>query len=143
METFREIEHHRTWRDRLISDILKTYFALSEPLRLRLARRHWEQTMQHPAKKQNPLVTIIIPTYYRGKLLAEQCLPPILAQTYKNIEVLVIGDGRIDNTRELVASIGDPRLCFIDEPEYTHYPKETKSRWFVGGVPARNKGLAS
>jgi glycosyltransferase involved in cell wall biosynthesis len=47
----------------------------------------------------NPLVTIIIPTFNRRRWIGE-CLNSVKAQTYKNIETLVIDDCSTDDTVE-------------------------------------------
>lgn len=39
-----------------------------------------------------PKVTIVVPTFNRGKELTEICLPSIFKQTYKDYEVIVIDD---------------------------------------------------
>lgn len=49
----------------------------------------------------NPLVSIIIPTYNRADLLTET-LDSVLAQTYQNWECLVIDDGSTENNVEIV-----------------------------------------
>ncbi|HEY3104444.1 MAG TPA: glycosyltransferase family 2 protein [Pyrinomonadaceae bacterium] len=47
----------------------------------------------------NPVVTVIIPTYNRRRWIGE-CLDSIKAQTYKNLETLVIDDCSTDETVE-------------------------------------------
>ncbi len=55
-----------------------------------------------------PLVSIIIPVYNGSNYLGE-ALDSALAQTYQNVEILVINDGSTDNgaTREIALRYGD------------------------------------
>lgn len=54
----------------------------------------------------NPLVSIIIPVY-NGSNYMQGAIDSALAQTYKNIEVIVVNDGSTDNTEEIALSYGD------------------------------------
>jgi GT2 family glycosyltransferase len=58
-----------------------------------------------------PLVSIIIPTYNRSRLLQE-AVESALAQTYPNVEVIVVDDGSADDTAQVMAQYDD-RLCYI------------------------------
>ncbi len=52
-----------------------------------------------------PLISVVIPAYCASKYL-ERTLNSVLAQTYKNIEVLIVDDGSTDSTHEVAARIG-------------------------------------
>jgi glycosyltransferase involved in cell wall biosynthesis len=54
------------------------------------------------SSNKNPLVSVIIPTYNRAKLVS-RAVESVLAQTYKNIEVIVIDNGSTDETVSLLA----------------------------------------
>ena len=56
----------------------------------------------------SPLVSIVIPVY-NGSNYLKEAIDSALAQTYKNIEVLVINDGSNDDdlTNEIAFSFGD------------------------------------
>ncbi|HEY0130692.1 MAG TPA: glycosyltransferase family 2 protein [Allosphingosinicella sp.] len=89
-----------------------------------------------------PLVTVCIATFNRGRLLTERSIPSILAQTYRNLELIVIGDGCTDDTAERVAAIDDPRLRFENFTERGRYPEDPHHRWMVAGTGATNRALS-
>lgn len=131
--------HTRTFWDRIVSGFNAVRYRFIEPLLLFIARRQYGEGYSDTS--DNPLVTILFPTYNRGRLVVERTLPSLFAQTYRNFEIVIVGDGPTDGTKELLAKIPDPRLRYYEMPHYMRYPREVKSRWFVGGVPARNKAL--
>ena len=90
-------------------------------------------------KKKNPLVSVIMPTYNRARLLKERSLKSVLEQSYRNLEVLVIGDACSDDSAEAVASFGDPRVRFVNLPERPVYLD--KGGWHCLAVRPMNHGL--
>lgn len=52
-----------------------------------------------PESEARPLVTVIVPTYNRREWIGE-CLDSVLAQTYPNIEIVVVDDRSTDDTVE-------------------------------------------
>ena len=91
--------------------------------------------------KDKPLVTVCIATYNRGQLLVERSIASVLNQTYKNIELIVIGDCCIDDTVQRVGAISDPRLRFFNLPERGNYPENPLHRWCVAGTVPINHAL--
>jgi len=63
---------------------------------------HWNQSW-------NDLVSIIIPCYKQAHYL-DDAIKSALAQTYKNIEVIVINDGSPDNTSEVARKYPSVKL---------------------------------
>jgi glycosyltransferase involved in cell wall biosynthesis len=58
-----------------------------------------------------PLVSVIIPTHNRAQLISRSTRS-VLAQTYQDIEIIVVDDGSTDDTRQVVTSYGD-RVSYI------------------------------
>lgn len=79
-----------------------------------------------------PLVSIIIPTYNRAHLIGET-LDSILAQTYTNWECIVVDDGSTDDTEALMAKY----IAKDDRFQYHHRPADR----LPGGNAARNYGF--
>lgn len=92
--------------------------------------------------RPEPLVTVCIATFNRGRLLTERSIPSILAQTYRNLELIVVGDGCTDDTPERVSRIDDPRLRFENLTEQGQYPSDPHHRWMVAGTAAANRALS-
>lgn len=126
--------------DRLITGWNSARFAVMEPVQLQIARaRHGHDYDDHA---ENPLVSVYIPTYNRAQLLVERSVASVLAQSYKNLELVVVGDHCTDNTQEMLARIDDPRLRFYNLPtRERRYPDEIEIHWLAGGVTPANKAL--
>tara|TARA_B100000780_G_C21126955_1_gene457745 strand:- start:6265 stop:7098 length:834 start_codon:yes stop_codon:yes gene_type:complete len=121
--------------NKILSAILNLLFLLTDPLKLLWARKFDNQ------KDENDLVSIIIATYNRSNILLNRTLPAVLAQSHKNIEVVIIGDKCIDDTAERIKNINDSRVVFLDLKKRGKYPSHIKDRWFVQGSVPRNKGM--
>ena len=74
-----------------------------------------------------PTITVVIPTHRRPSLVVV-AVKSALAQTYRQIEVIVVIDGPDRSTTEALDAIGDDRLRYIQLAEK------------VGGSEARNVG---
>jgi glycosyltransferase involved in cell wall biosynthesis len=63
----------------------------------------------------NPLVSVVLASYNMGHYLPES-VRSVLAQTYENIEVIIIDDGSTDDTEEQIKPLlSDPRLRYIKQ----------------------------
>ena len=59
-----------------------------------------------------PTVSVIIPTYNRAHLIG-RAIQSVLKQTYQDFEVIVVDDGSIDNTEEVVKKIQENRVYYL------------------------------
>jgi glycosyltransferase involved in cell wall biosynthesis len=60
----------------------------------------------------NPCVSIITPTYNHEQFIVE-CIESVQNQTYENWEMIIIDDGSIDRTQEIVGQYKDLRITYI------------------------------
>jgi glycosyltransferase involved in cell wall biosynthesis len=60
----------------------------------------------------DPLVSVIIPTYNRARLLLE-AVRSVVAQSYQHWELVVVDDGSTDGTAAALAAVTDPRVRVV------------------------------
>ena len=73
---------------------------------------------------QRELISVIVPVYNIREYL-ERCVESILAQTWENLEVLLVDDGPTDGTEKLVDELqkrdGRIRVFHKENGGYTQY----------------------
>jgi hypothetical protein len=74
-----------------------------------------------------PQVTVIIPTYNWSAVLPYS-ISSVLAQTMEDFELLVVGDGCTDDSEQVVASIPDPRIRWINLPSNSGHQSGPNNR---------------
>jgi glycosyltransferase involved in cell wall biosynthesis len=92
----------------------------TQPERVKIRDHHASVSV-----KNNPLVTFIVPLYKQYPIV----IPSILAQEYKNYEILVIHDGPIsDEELELIQNFKDDRIKILNTDkhynDWGHTPRE-------------------
>lgn len=75
------------------------------------------------------LVSIIVPVYNSEEYIAE-CIESIISQTYENIELILIDDGSVDNSKNIIQS-------YMEIDKRVKYFYQNNS----GPSTARNKGI--
>lgn len=63
------------------------------------------------SERPGPTVSVVIATYNWSAAL-RLAIKSVLLQTFQDFEVLVVGDACTDDSSEVVASFGDPRICW-------------------------------
>jgi hypothetical protein len=90
----------------------------------------------------DPLVSITVITAHRPDLLVSRCLHSLQAQTYRNLQIIVVGDHCTDDTPARVAALRDDRISFHNLPARGPYPPPGPDRWRVAGTHPANKALS-
>jgi glycosyltransferase involved in cell wall biosynthesis len=85
-----------------------------------------------------PRVTVIIATYHWSTVLPFS-IASVLAQTFRDFELLVIGDGCTDDSEAVVNAVGDSRVRWINLPENTGHQSRPNNR---GLAEARGEFIA-
>lgn len=76
---------------------------------------------------KSALVSIIIPCYNASSYIKET-VGSVLAQTFQNFEIIVIGDGSTDQSSEIIKTIKDNRILLLEQENQ-------------GVSSSRNKGI--
>jgi hypothetical protein len=69
----------------------------------------------------NPLVSVIIPTYNQGEFLPE-AISSVLNQKYQNFEIVVVNDASLDKTDDVITQFTDPRIKYITHEKNMRLP---------------------
>lgn len=73
-------------------------------------------------------ISVVIPCYNAEKYI-ERCIESIINQTYSNLEIIVVNDGSVDKSKELISRyLEDKRIVYVEQSNSGEYS-------------ARNKGI--
>jgi len=88
------------------------------------------------------LVSVIIPTHNRTRLLLDRCLPSVQQQTHTELDIIVVGDATEQETVDAMVDVvaADPRVRFWNLPRQS-LPGIPDGEWAVLGLQALNFGL--
>lgn len=78
-----------------------------------------------------PLVSVIIPTYNRASLLS-RAIDSVLAQTYANVEIVVVDDGSTDHTQTVLGGYRDRIRSIRTENRGASHARNVGMRASVG-----------
>ncbi|MEN6520918.1 MAG: glycosyltransferase [Armatimonadota bacterium] len=71
-------------------------------------------TVQAPEEEKTPRVSVVMPSYNHMQYLPH-AVESVLAQTYKDFELIIVNDGSTDGTRSYLDGIKDPRVKLIHQ----------------------------
>lgn len=83
----------------------------------------------NPGSADKPLVSIVLPTYNRADVLPN-AIRSVLAQTYEELELIIVDDNSADDTPAVVQSFSDRRVRYVRNDPNLKLPR------------ALNKGFA-
>jgi glycosyltransferase involved in cell wall biosynthesis len=124
-----------------IMDILQLIYDDEPGTRRRLAELRESEEYELAFTEAAPLVSVVIPTYTSHETLRDRAIPSVLAQTYPNLEVVVVGDGAPPETADVVRSFGDDRIVYENLAVRGPYPEDAFDRWNVTGVAPYNAAV--
>jgi GT2 family glycosyltransferase len=75
-----------------------------------------------------PAVSVVLPAYNRADTIAA-AVESVLAQSFRDLELIVVDDASTDGTVAAVRAIADPRLRLVESPKN------------AGASAARNRGI--
>ena len=65
------------------------------------------------------LVSVIVITHNHGRYL-ENCLKALLNQTFQELEIIIIDDVSVDNTRDVVQSFPSEKIKYFRNNEHKY-----------------------
>jgi len=127
------------------SDHILDYLKISQEAvndsRQRLSALRSTKKYESVYRTSSPLVTVRIATYNRSEMLFTKAIPSLLNQTYKNFEVIVVGDHCTDDTEERINSMKDARFRFYNLTARSIYPEDRIKKWQVIGALPMNTAV--
>lgn len=99
------------------------------------------KSRENNVSSSRPLISVVIPTFNLGRILADRAIRSVLRQTYQNFEIIVVGDHCTDETESIIREFHDDRIKFFNLRERSQYPANKTHRWFVAGTFPANKGI--
>jgi hypothetical protein len=90
----------------------------------------------------DPLISVLISTYERLDLLRSRAIPSILAQEYRNFEIVIVGDCAPYEAADVTEGFAGAAIRYFNLPLRGPYPEDGRRRWLVAGTPPFNEAMA-
>lgn len=110
--------------------------------RRQLRARRETAEYQRAYSEAEPLISVVIATYDNLELLRSRALPSILAQTYRNFEIVIVGDASAYSAEEVTAGFDDAPIRFTNLTARGHFQDEPYRRWLMAGTSPFNEAIA-
>lgn len=88
-----------------------------------------------------PLISVLIPTYERLGTLRERAIPSILAQEYRNFEIVIVGDNAPYDAAEVLEGYERAPIRYENLTVQGRYPDDAVRRWLVAGTQPFNEAM--
>jgi glycosyltransferase involved in cell wall biosynthesis len=126
--------------DRII-EILQLIHDDEPETRRRLGQLRASPDYELAFTEEEPLVSVVIPTYRSYGTLRDRAIPSVLGQSYQNFEIVVVGDAAPPETGEAIASFAHDRIVYENLRFRGPYPEDAFDRWNVTGVAPYNAAV--
>jgi Glycosyl transferase family 2 len=130
----------RTTVEQSLQPVLRAILDEESENRRRLYAARDTEAYEAAYSDPSPLVSITVATRDRPDLLVARALPSLLAQTYGDLEVLVVGDAASPQVAEAVAGLRDARVHYANLTQRVMAHPDASRHWLVGSTMARNEG---
>lgn len=64
-------------------------------------------------KNYNDILVSVVMPVYNGALYLREAIDSILSQTHANLELIIVNDGSIDNSEQIIKSYTDKRIVYL------------------------------
>ncbi len=100
-----------------------------------------QKEYQSAFSKKEPLVSVRVATYNNVEELINRAIPSVINQTYKNWEIVIVGDYCTDDTEEQIKKLNHPKIKFEQLSFHYPYPENQLQRWMAQGALVHNKAV--